>query len=97
MIRVTIAPGNPREISGIAKGTGKPYRFYTQTAYFHCYGRDGKPNAFPDKCEVIVDSADKAYAPGDYQLHPASVYVDRNGRPAMAPRLVPVTVKSSAT
>jgi len=94
MIRVTVPNMPIRNQAGIGKASGKPYSMDFQTAYFHTMGKDGKPLPFPEKAELILDKDDKgvpvAYPPGDYQLAPASLYVDRSGSLAVAPRLIPL-------
>ena len=56
--------------------------------------RKGNPNPYPEKVEIILDkNAEGAalfYPAGDYTLSPNSIYVDRNGSLAIAPRLVPI-------
>lgn len=92
MLNVTIASSEVRNMQGIAKASQKPYNLFFQTAYFHTMDKNGKPFPFPEKVEIILDKDEvgnpKSYAPGDYILHPASVYVDQNGKLAVAPKLV---------
>lgn len=92
MIKVTVASIETRENSGIGKLTGKPYHMIMQNAYAHTFGKDGKPNPYPEKIELIldVDSQSKmprVYPVGEYQLHPASLYVGKYGL-EVAPKLV---------
>lgn len=93
MIKVTITSAELRQMQGNSKTSGKPYNLFFQTAYFHTLDKAGNPNAFPEKAEIIVEKDEvgngKAYAPGAYILHPASIYVGRNGDLGVAPRLVP--------
>ena len=97
MIKVTIASQATRNMSGIGKASQKAYNLEFQTAYVHVVGKDGKPAPFPEKVEIILDRNEQgqplAYAPGEYQLHPASIYVDRNGSLAVSPRLAPLPTR----
>lgn len=94
MIKVTVISAETRNMSGVSKA-GKPYSMDFQTAYAHtCDKKTGKPNPFPEKIELTLtkDSASglpAAYQPGEYQLHPASLYVGQYGL-EVAPRLVPL-------
>lgn len=92
MIKITVTSAAVRRQQGVSKGTGKPYDMSFQTVWMHTYARDGQPNPYPEKVEVILDKdqdgAALFYAPGEYQLHPSSIYVDQRGNVAVAPRLV---------
>lgn len=88
-IKVEINKIEVEEISGNAKATGKPFAFTKQVGWLH--GSDPYPTRF----EFIVDSPSKALQPGFYALDENSVYVDRNGRLAINPKLNPI-VKDSA-
>lgn len=92
MIKVQITSTAVRRLTGNAKGTGKAYDMSFQDAWMFLTDRDGKPDPYPTKVEVMLpkdkDGAALFYAEGNYQLHPSSVYVDQNGRLALSPRLV---------
>jgi hypothetical protein len=92
MIKVQITSSAVRRMQGNAKGTGKAYDMSFQDAWMFLTDRDGKPDPYPTKVEVMLpkdkDGAALFYAEGNYQLHPSSVYVDQNGRLALSPRLV---------
>ena len=95
MIRITVSQGEARGITFTNKRTGKPDRFYVQTAYAHTVDKSGNPPLYPEKVELALDKHPETgepmtYAPGEYQLHPSSVYVDRNGRLAIGARLAPL-------
>lgn len=94
MLKVSVTSTEVRNQSGNAKATGKPYSLNFQTAYLHTVGRDGKPNPYPEKIEIILDKADDGaalfYPIGDYMLDPRSVYVNRNGDVAISPKLTPI-------
>jgi hypothetical protein len=95
MIKVSVPSAVVRNQSGIGKTSGKAYNMDFQTVYLHTVGRDGKVAPFPEKVEIILDRNEQGqplpYAPGEYQLHPSSVYVGRDGNPAVALRLAPLT------
>lgn len=100
MLKVSITSTALREMKGNGKASGKPYHLYFQTAYVHTLDKKtGKPHPYPEKTEIIVDRDEhtgegKAYAIGEYQLHPASIYVGRNGDLSVAPILAPLKATS---
>lgn len=100
MIKVSVTSTEVRNQSGNAKATGKPYSLNFQEAYFHTHDRNGNPNPFPEKVEIILDKNEQGaalfYPVGEYTLSPASVYVDRGGNLALSPRLIPLKPKAVA-
>lgn len=90
MIRITVAQSTVRELKGTSKTSGKPYHLRFQTGYAHTVDKDGNPPPYPEKFEIMLDSDQAAYQPGEYTLHPSSVEVDRDGRLAVITRLTPV-------
>lgn len=92
MIKVQITSTQVRRMTGNAKGTGKPYDMSFQDAWMFLTDRDGKPDPYPTKVEIMLpkdkDGAALFYPEGNYQLHPSSIYVDQTGRLALSPRLV---------
>ena len=69
---------------------GQPASFFTQVAYLHSVNELGEKGPVPDKFELaLARGATTGYAPGFYTLHPSSVFVDRNGKLTVVPRLVP--------
>jgi len=91
MHRITVADSHLREIPYTDK-KGKPARLLVQNAYLHVFDETGAPMPFPERFEVVLPKGQElAYAVGDYTLHPSAIYVDRSGRLACSPRLVPVT------
>jgi len=98
MIKVSIPSVIVRNMSGNSKSSGKPYNLDFQTVYVHTLTREGKLNPFPEKTEIILDKDDKGqalvYQPGEYQLHPASLYVDQRGSLSVAPRLAAIAAKA---
>ena len=92
MIKVQIASTDVRRMTGNAKGTGKAYDMSFQDAWMFLTNREGQPEPYPTKVEVMLpkdkDGAALFYPVGNYQLHPSSIYVDQTGRLALSPRLV---------
>lgn len=99
MIKFTVISQTTRENKGIGTKSGKPYHMFFQTAYAHTYDKSGELNPFPEKVELIceVDASTnmpKTYAPGKYQMHPASLFMGQYGL-EVAPKLVPLVKKSA--
>lgn len=90
MIKVTIAQTTVRELKGTSKTTNKPYHMRFQNAYAHTVDKDGNAPPYPEKFEISLEIDQPAYAPGEYQLHPSSLYIDRDGRLAVSARLAPL-------
>lgn len=94
MIKFTVISDVVRENKGVAAKSGKPYHMFFQTAYAHTYDKAGNLNPFPEKLELVLDLDEhsklpKTYAPGEYQMHPASLYMGQYGL-EVAPKLVPL-------
>lgn len=86
MIKLEIGPDAVRSIT--SRKSGSQYRVCE--AYAHTLDPStGKPHLHPVRCEFFLRDADPVPSPGSYLLAPASVYVDRSGRLAVAPKLVP--------
>ena len=100
MIKITVHSAELQHLHGTSKTSGKAYSMFKQIAYFHTLDKSGNPLPFPEKGEVMVEKDNMgqgiAYAPGLYQLHPTSLYLDRNGQIAVAPKLVPLQSKTTA-
>lgn len=92
MLKVIVPTVIVRNMTGTAKASGKPYNLDFQTVYVHTFDRNGQPNPYPEKLEIIIDKNEhgqaKPYPVGEYQLHPSSIYMDQRGNLAVAPRLV---------
>lgn len=97
MLKVTITSPAIREMKGVGKTSGKAYHMAFQDAWIHTFAKDGTPSPFPEKIEISLERAEDGaflfYKPGEYQLHPSSVYVGRDGGLAVAPRLVAIGAK----
>ncbi|MBX9726050.1 MAG: hypothetical protein K2X09_02185 [Rickettsiales bacterium] len=94
MIQVSVTSTEVRNQSGNAKASGKAYSLNFQTVWFHTFDRNGNKNPYPEKSEIILEKAQDGaplfYPVGEYTLAPQSIYIDRTGNVAVAPRLVPV-------
>jgi len=89
-ILIQIHSASLREIAYTDKRTGQPARLITQTAYLHTVNENGERGPVPDKFEIVLPKGQTvAYPVGLYTLHPSAVYVDRNGRLSVSPRLAP--------
>lgn len=98
MLKITITSTAIREMKGTGKVSGKPYHMAFQTAWIHTTEKDGTPLPFPEKIELNLDKAeDGAFLfnnPGEYTLHPSSLYVNADGKLTVAPRLVAIPKKT---
>lgn len=90
MIRILIHSADVRTLSGTSKTSGKPYNLRIQTGYAYPVDSQGNPPPFPEKFELMLDDGAKPYEPGDYTLHPSSLYMNRDGKLSLSPRLVPL-------
>jgi hypothetical protein len=95
MIKITVTNTPIREMKGIGKTSGKPYHMRIQTVYAHTVSLDGVFADFPDKTEIALEDGQTPYPAGVYTLQPSSVYVSRDGRLEMRPRLVAVPVRNT--
>ena len=100
MIQVSVTSTEVRNQRGTAKASGKAYDLNFQTVWFHTHDRQGNKNPYPEKSEIILEKNEQGQAlfwpVGEYTLAPSSVYVDRSGNLAIAPRLVSIKPKAAA-
>jgi hypothetical protein len=97
MIQIIITSPEIKELKGIAKVSQKPYHLRIQTAYAATVNKDtGEVSEIPDKFEVMLDKDQPPYPRGKYQLAPSSLYVSREGRLELAPRLAPLSAPAKA-
>lgn len=93
MIKVTVASTDIRDFKGIGKASGKPFHMRMQTVWCHLTDKQGNLNPFPEKTEIKLDADERdnvtPYALGEYQLHPASLFMGQYGL-EVAPKLVPL-------
>lgn len=97
MINVAITSPDIREMKGVAKASGKPYHMRIQTGYAFTVAADGTIADFPDKFEIALDADQVPYPRGKYTLQPSAVFVSRDGRLEVRPRLAPVATSSKPT
>lgn len=95
MIKIRILSDKLNILKGTGKESGKPYEMHIQTGYAYTVNDLGEVAEIPEKFEfVLPKDADgficKPLARGDYTLSPSAVYIDRNGRMSINPRLMPV-------
>lgn len=102
MLNVKILAPEARTIEWGAKAGREAGNMRVQEAWVYTVDQDGKTSPFPTRIEVVLNRATDSrpaqapYPAGDYTLHPSSVYIDRNGRLAVTPRLVPVRAQARA-
>jgi len=94
-ILVQVHSASLRVIDYTDKKTGQPARLLTQTAYLHAVNENGEKGPVPDKFEIVLPKGQSVgHPPGLYTLHPSALYVDRNGRLSVSPRLAPAPGKA---
>lgn len=96
MTKIVITSPDIREMKGVGKASGKPYHMRIQTGHVFTVAADGVVSEFPDKFEIALDTDQTPYPRGTYTLSPSAVFVNRDGRMDVRPRLVPVPSKSAA-
>ena len=87
-IRIVITSPDIREMKGIGKTSLKPYHMRIQTAHAFPIDKDGVVGEFPDKFEIALDTDQIPYPRGNYTLQPSAIYVSRDGKLCVSPRLV---------
>jgi hypothetical protein len=101
MLKITVVSPVAKVITWGDKGERKAGQMRVQEVYLHTVAEDGTASPFPEKTEVVLNRAkldqqtgqiltpeQAPYPPGEYQLHPSSVYIDRAGRLGLSLRLV---------
>lgn len=100
MIQISVKSTEVRNHRGTGKTSGKAYDLNFQTVWAHTSDRNGNPNPYPEKVEVILEKNDQGqalfYPVGEYILSASSIYVDRSGNLAIAPRLSPIKPKAAS-
>jgi hypothetical protein len=84
MLRIEVPADSVRQITS---KNGKAYTL--QSGYVHTFSRNGQLHPHPVRAEWFIDRDEQPAPAGVYLLAPASIYVDRQGRLAVAPKLVP--------
>lgn len=100
MIKIRVLSDKCNVLKGVGKESGKPYEMHIQTAYAYTVDDAGVVAEIPEKFEFVLpkDDAGQIVRPltrGDYTLSPAAVYIDRNGRMSINPRLIPEASKAA--
>lgn len=90
MIKIEVLTQVVDTKSGTSAKTGKPYSIREQEAWAYTYARDGKPNPHPQRIRLTLDDDQAAYPLGNYQIDPASIYVDRFNQIAIRAVLRPL-------
>lgn len=88
MIKIEIKDATVSTRSG--NKNGRDWSMRSQEAWAHTVNRAGNLNPYPEKLSITLEDDQAPYAPGIYQLMPASLYVGdfgslRLGRPVLAP------------
>ncbi|MEG2468766.1 MAG: single-stranded DNA-binding protein [Comamonas sp.] len=100
MIQISVKSTEVRNQRGTAKASGKPYDMNFQTVWAHTSDRNGNPNPYPEKVEVVLEKNDQGqalfYPLGEYTLSPSSIYVDRGGNLTISPKLVQLKPKAAS-
>lgn len=93
MIKVTVVSDKVRDFKGVGKASGKPFHMHMQEIWAHLYDKQGNLNPFPEKSEIKLDADERGnvqpYVPGEYQLHPTSLFMGQYGL-EVAPKLIPL-------
>jgi hypothetical protein len=89
MLKIAVTSPDIREMKGVGKTSGRPYHMRIQTAYAFTIDKDGVAGDFPDKFEIALEADQPPYARGHYTLSPAAVFVSRDGRLEVRPKLIP--------
>jgi Helix-destabilising protein len=95
MIKIVVTSPDIREMKGVGKTSGKPYHMRFQTGHAFTVDKDGVVAEFPDKFEIILEADQVPYARGSYTLQPSAVFVSREGRLELRPRLAPVAASTA--
>jgi len=93
MIQIRVLSDAVTERKGTSAASGKPYHIRMQTGYASVIAEDGSIAEIPEKFEMFLNTDEKPYPRGLYNLAPSSVYV-RDGKLQISPRLAPVPAQS---
>lgn len=88
MILFTVESVEVTQRPGMMKNN-KPYP-REQVIYAHITDKEGKRRPHPVEAKHTLWENDEPLKVGQYTLAPQSVYVDQYGKPALAPKYVPV-------
>lgn len=96
MIRVEIKSSEIRTKSGTSARTGKPYTIREQEGWAFTFDRNSNPNPYPQKLAISLGVDQQPYAPGNYELSPASFYLNRFNQLEVSPVLRPLAAVASS-
>lgn len=88
MIKILIHKGDVRLIKYTNK-QGQPAELRAMEGYAFTVNAQGEPSPYPEKFEFLLERDQPSVVPGEYTLHPSSLYVDRQNKLALAVRLAP--------
>jgi hypothetical protein len=88
MVKISVESVDVTQREGTTKsGKAKPRE---QTIWVHTLSKDGKSQPHPVRARHTLWDGDQPLPVGSYTLAPQSVFVDRFGGIALAPKLVPI-------
>jgi hypothetical protein len=88
MVKITVESVDVTQRDGQTKaGKAKPRE---QTIWVHTLSKDGKPQPHPVRARHTLWEGDQPLPVGTYTLAPQSIFIDRFGGIAVAPKLVSV-------
>ena len=79
MIKIEVQSHEVEVKSGVSARTGKPYNIREQKAWAFLADGEGKPQPYPTAIRFALGDQQAPFDIGVYQLHPASLFVDRFG------------------
>lgn len=88
MIKISVEAVVINQRQGSMKN-GKPFP-REQMVYAYLMDKEGKPKPHPVEAKVTLWDDDKPLAIGMHTLAPQSIYIDKYGAFALAPKVVPV-------
>ena len=94
MIKIVVSSPVIVERKGIAKASGNEYHLRIQTAHAYTVDEHGTICEFPDRFEILLDKEQAPYPRGSYMLSPSAVFVSREGRMEVRPRLTAFPAKA---
>jgi len=96
-IRVSIEQAHTKRREGVSQNTGKSYGFQTQPAYIWTFDPESnQEHKWPKEIELMLDLNQQPYPIGIYYLDASSIYVNRQGRLNVSPRLIPASPTKAA-
>lgn len=78
--------------NGTSAKTGRTYSIREQEAWLYAYDGEGKLYKHAQRIKLTLpDDQPAAYVPGQYYVHPGSVYVDKYSQASIKTRLMSLT------